>query len=79
MSVIEQQILNAVRKVLHREGVTRASTWEELGSDSLEVVEVMMEVEKETGVSIPDADAGALRTVGDVIDYVERAKKSVNV
>jgi acyl carrier protein len=38
-----------------------------------------MEVEKETGLTIPDADAAVMRTVGDVIDYVERAKKSVNV
>jgi acyl carrier protein len=79
MSAIEKQVINAIRKVMPREGITRDSTWEELNADSLEVVEVMLEVEKETGVTIPDGDAATMRTVGDVIDYVERAKKSVNV
>lgn len=42
-----------------------------LGADSLDTVELLMEVEKEFGISIPDEDAANLYTFGDVVKYVE--------
>lgn len=42
----------------------------DLGADSLDVVELTMQVEKSFGVSIPDSDAGQFKTVGDVAAYL---------
>ncbi len=48
---------------------------EDLGADSLDMVEMLMLVEEEFGLSIPDEDALNLKTVGDIIDYIEANKK----
>ena len=45
----------------------------DLGADSLDKVEFIMDVEKEFGISIPDEEAEKLTSVGDVINYVEKA------
>jgi acyl carrier protein len=42
---------------------------EDLGADSLDVVEIIMEIEEEAGIDIPDAEAEALLTVQDILDY----------
>jgi acyl carrier protein len=42
-----------------------------LGADSLDIVELIMEFEKEFGVSIPDEDAEKIVTVGDAVAYIE--------
>jgi acyl carrier protein len=43
----------------------------DLGADSLDTVELIMELEKEFGVSIPDEDAESISTVGAAIDYIK--------
>ncbi|MEZ3518578.1 MAG: acyl carrier protein [Muribaculaceae bacterium] len=43
----------------------------DLGADSLDTVELIMEFEKEFGISIPDEDAEKITTVGDAISYIE--------
>lgn len=48
-----------------------ASFVDDLGADSLAVVELVMAFEKEFGISIPDEDAEKIRTVGDAIKYIE--------
>lgn len=48
-----------------------ASFTEDLGADSLDVVEFIMEMEDTFGLEIPDADAENLRTVGDAAAYLE--------
>lgn len=49
----------------------------DLGADSLDVVEFVMEVEKEFDITIPDEEAGKLITVGDAIRFIEaHAKKA---
>jgi len=45
----------------------------DLGADSLDTVELIMEFEKEFEISIPDDQAEAIATVGDAISYVEEA------
>jgi len=52
-----------------------ASFTNDLGADSLDTVELIMEFEKEFSVSIPDEDAEKIVTVGDTIAYIEKAKK----
>ena len=47
----------------------------DLGADSLDTVEMIMEFEKDFGISIPDEDAQTIATVGDAIAYVENAMK----
>ena len=51
--------------------ITRdASFTDDLGADSLDTVELIMEFEKEFDVTIPDEDAEKIATVGDSIDYL---------
>ncbi len=47
----------------------------DLGADSLDVVEFVMEVEKEFNITIPDEEATKLKTVGDAVKYIEANKK----
>ena len=47
----------------------------DLGADSLDTVEMIMEFEKEFGISIPDEDTQKIATVGEAIAYVEQAMK----
>ena len=48
----------------------QASFIDDLGADSLDTVELIMALEEEFGVEIPDEDAEKMRTVGDAIKYV---------
>ena len=47
---------------------------EDLGADSLNLLELVFTLEEELGVSIPDADAAEIRTIGDAVRYIERAQ-----
>lgn len=51
-----------------------ASFTNDLGADSLDTVELIMEFEKEFSISIPDEDAEKITTVGDAISYIEKAE-----
>lgn len=46
----------------------------DLGADSLDTVELIMEFEKEFGITIPDEDAEKITTVGDAISYIEKSE-----
>ncbi len=49
---------------------------QDLGADSLDVVELVMAFEEEFGIEIPDEDAEKIRTVGDVIKYLKERVKA---
>ena len=49
-----------------------ASFVEDLGADSLDTVELVMALEEEFGIEIPDEDAEKMATVGDAIKYIEQ-------
>ncbi len=53
------------------EVVNEASFLDDLGADSLDVVELIMAIEEEYGIEIPDDDAEKLQSVQDAINYVE--------
>ena len=45
---------------------------EDLGADSLDTVELVMALEEEFGIEIPDEDAEKAKTVGDVVEYIDK-------
>jgi acyl carrier protein len=47
---------------------------EDLGADSLDIVELVMAIEEGFGVDIPDDEAEAIRTVNDAINFVKKAE-----
>ena len=49
-----------------------ASFREDLGADSLDLVELIMEFEEQFGATISDEDAQQIKTVGQAVDYVEK-------
>ncbi|RKY40003.1 MAG: acyl carrier protein [Candidatus Omnitrophota bacterium] len=52
-----------------------ASFINDLGADSLDTVELVMALEEEFGIEIPDSDAEKMSTVGDVINYIKEKVK----
>ena len=52
-----------------------ASFIDDLGADSLDIVELIMALEEEFDIEIPDADAEKVVTVGDVVDYIKENVK----
>ncbi len=77
MSEIESKVKEIiVDKLTVDEGeVTREAEFsKDLGADSLDTVELIMEFEKAFDITIPDADAEKISTVGDAIDYIESHK-----
>jgi acyl carrier protein len=63
--------------VKQEEVTPTASFIDDLGADSLDTVELVMALEEEFGIEIPDEDAEKITTVGDAIKYIEEksAKK----
>ena len=51
-----------------------ASMQDDLGADSLDLVDLVMSVEEEFGVKVADEDLENIKTVGDIVDYIEENK-----
>jgi acyl carrier protein len=51
--------------------VPEASLLDDLGADSLDVVELVMALEEAFGIEVPDEDAENIRTIADICEYVE--------
>lgn len=59
-----------------KETISRSTSFEkDLGGDSLDAVEFIMEIEDAFGIEISESAAEKMKTVGDVADYVEKAPK----
>jgi len=76
---VMSEIADRVREIIAEqlmadpEEVTdEASFVDDLGADSLDTVELIMEFEDEFGIEIPDEDAEKIQTVGEAIAYIER-------
>ena len=67
---IEARVKEIIEDTLGVEEVRNDQTFEELGADSLDTVELIMEIEEEFEIDIPDEDAEKITTVQDAIDYV---------
>ena len=78
MSEIESKIKAIVKDKLcvDQAGITKDSRFtDDLGADSLDFVELVMDVEKEFGIAIPDKDLENINTVGEVIEYIPNHKQ----
>ena len=78
MSEVTQKVKdNIVSKlgVSEAEVVNSASFTNDLGADSLDTVELIMEFEKEFGIQIAEEDASKISTVGEAISHIEAAIK----
>ncbi len=75
---LEQRVTGLIVEqlgVTAEEVVSKASFVDDLGADSLDIVELVMSMEEEFDVEIPDEDAEKLQTIGDAITYLkERAE-----
>ncbi|MCS7197837.1 MAG: acyl carrier protein [Candidatus Bipolaricaulota bacterium] len=65
--IIAEQLMVDIEEV-----TDDASFIEDLGADSLDTVEMIMEIEDEFGIEIPDEDAEKLQTVGQAIEYIKQ-------
>ncbi len=77
----DQNIESKVREIIvsklgvEESQVTPAASFtKDLGADSLDTVELVMEFEKEFGMQIPDEDAEKIQSVGDAITYISSKK-----
>ena len=74
----EDKILEKVTGIIveqlgveENEVIAKASFIDDLGADSLEIVELIMALEEEFGISIPDEDVEKIATVGDAVEYIK--------
>jgi len=74
LATIEERVIEIVSEQMgvDKTQVARDTSFvNDLGADSLDTVELVMEFEDEFDISIPDQDAEKIQTVGQAIDYVE--------
>jgi acyl carrier protein len=72
---VEERVIDIVCESLavDKGQITRSTSFQEdVGADSLDVVELVMELEEEFEIQIPDEQAAKIRTVGEAIEYIER-------
>jgi len=75
---VEKKVKEIVAEQLGRdvnEVTSEASFIDDLGADSLDIVELVMAMEDEFGIEIPDEEAEKIKTVKDVIDYIKANAK----
>ena len=68
-----REIISDQLKVDIEEVKPEASFADDLNADSLDVVELIMAIEEEFGIEIPDEDASKITTVGEAIEYLKKA------
>ena len=77
----EEEILEKLKNIIseqlgvEKESVTEGATFvDDLSADSLDIVELVMSIEEEFDLEIPDEEAEDISTVGDVIKYIKENK-----
>ena len=77
MSAVEDKVKEIITKQMgvKAEQITKETSFiNDMGADSLDTVELIMEFEDAFDMNIPDEDAEKIRTVGDAIKYIEEHK-----
>ena len=75
MSDVKSKVVSIIVDKLgveESEVTNEASFTNDLGADSLDTVELIMEFEKEFNIAIPDDQAETIQTVGDAVSYIEK-------
>lgn len=75
MASVEERVINIVSEQLGvaKEKVSRETSFvNDLGADSLDTVELVMEFEEEFNINIPEEAADKIQTVGEAIDFIEK-------
>ncbi len=75
---VEKKVKEIVAEQLGRDAsevTNEASFIDDLGADSLDIVELVMAMEDEFGIEIPDEEAEKIKTVKDVIEYIKAHTK----
>jgi acyl carrier protein len=78
MASIEQRVIDIVAEQLgvEKDKITRETHFvNDLGADSLDTVELVMELEEEFNISIPEDAAEKIQRVGEAIDFIEQAQE----
>ena len=73
---VEERVIEIVSEQMgvSKDQVTRETSFiNDLGADSLDTVELVMEFEEEFDITIPDEEAEKIQTVGQAIDHIEKA------
>lgn len=76
---VEQRVIEIVCEHLavDKEKVSRTTSFvDDIGADSLDIVELVMELEEEFDIQIPDDQAEKIKTVGEAVDFIELAVKN---
>ena len=77
MATVEERVIDIVSEQLgvDKEKITRDTSFvTDLGADSLDTVELVMELEEEFDISIPDDSAEKIQKVGEAVDFIESNK-----
>ncbi|MDZ5761438.1 acyl carrier protein [Lyticum sinuosum] len=77
MSDIENRLINLLKESFEgKDNITSDTSFvEDLRADSLDFVQMLMEIEEEFGVTIPDKDVEGMKKVSDVIKYLEEKQE----
>lgn len=78
MSSVEERVIEIVSEQMgvSKDQITHETSFvNDLGADSLDTVELVMELEEEFDINIPDEDAEKIQTVGESIKYIEEHQK----
>ena len=67
-----EEIVKKVKDIIVDKLGAEANFTNDLGADSLDTVELLMEFERVFGIKIPDEDASQIATVADAVNYVEK-------
>lgn len=74
---IVNKVVDLVSKKLNvdKASVEKAHSFQELGADSLDMVEIVMKLEEEFGIEINDEDAEKLSNINEVADYISKLRR----
>jgi acyl carrier protein len=81
MAALEEKVIEIIMEqldVTKEECVPEAAFIDDLGADSLDIVELVMAMEENFGIEITDDELMKIRTIQDVIDFIKRKKGLLN-
>ncbi|WP_353893960.1 acyl carrier protein [Proteinivorax hydrogeniformans] len=73
-------VLEKIKKIIEEqldieEEITKETSFEDMGVDSLDIFQLVVELEETFEIEIDDSEAASMKTVGDAVDFVEKKTK----